>query len=416
MLTKSSSNSSCGGGGGGHPKSLHKKRLNGGQRPKGRKGDHSDCPASSLDATMTERRAHSGKNRTKAEGADQRHAAASHQVNKMQPPPLLSVPPPPHETPSTHSSKPMQLVVEFSSVSSASPASSVCSYSPPTLSPSPTSSFHTHLVVDTPGAHPAHHQMVFGNFANLNSPAKPELSNKVDDEGHVIKDEWPDFGEDASGKIPQNSTKFYESDHKVDETKKEDLLSEPSVAVEPFLPDTAPEEEDSGCNLSIRSSNVSVPSSLARQTVQENCVYAPLCGSLLQSTPPYQHQHQHHLSPNQYLQFQREQLTKFVKQHQEQKEKQTDKQIFFLFDPPPPPMNVSPTHMSLAPLQMVTSPLTLQRPLYFSPPPFHIHPVRTSLPRQPFSSSPPPPPPPPLPPNLPYNVPTSVTSCGSRKS
>ena len=528
-LLLSGTKGSRGNSSGGHPKSLHKKRLKGVHRPKTRKGDHGcDSHTSHLDLTMMERRVHGGKqHRNKGVFDDPKHATNSHQENKSKPPQLFVLS---HERkPFTQDPKPIRHTVGFNSVSSASPASSVCSYSPPTLSPSPTS-FHSSLTVETPSSQPTH---ILENIANLNHTAKPEDTHE-----ERIKDAWPDFGVDVSAKLPQ-AIPLYGSENKADEPTEEDLLCEPPIVVTTSLPCPLPEELDSGCNFSISSSNESASSSLARenepassslarenelasssassslarenelassslarenesassslarengpasnslerknesassslarenepassllerknepvssslarenaptsllvreselastslvrqnkpasillarQSMHESCGYAPMCNARFQSTP--QHQHQQHLSPDQYLQFQSHQLNIFVKQHQEQKEKQTDKHIFFSFDPPPL-LNISPTgHLPVAPLQMVPSPPTILRPLFFSPPPVHVHParpdIRTRLPCHTFSC--PPPPPPPLPPNLPYKTVTSSNTFGNSK-
>lgn len=181
----------------------------------------------------------------------------------------------------------------------------------------------------------------------------------------------------------------------------------------------AEEEHDSGCNMSTCSGSAESASSTGggalagNQPLEHNAQYPIMADSTLNPLCEPVSQH-HHLSPNQYLQLKRNQLTMFVQQYQEKVEKQTDDQIFFPVDPPPPTshmtMMISPPVQILSPppMQMMTPTIFLQSP----PPPLHHHhpvvaDIRTSLVAgaPPFlSSSPPPPPPPPLPPNLPYDI------------
>ena len=501
-----------------------------------------NSPLSSLDSPVT-RRPHV-KHKSKRQSSDHQDRASQHQAKKLQPL-FLHVPPQEQKLPTAaqlshlpppKGQKPTQLGVEFSSLSSASPASSVCSYSPVTLSPSPTASLHMHQPVPLIGESsavglPVQRQLVLGSTANLNADSgsqEPVCSNGDDDDA---KDEWPDFGMFASnsnncssGGVTSVVTSKQQDFNKLVEIAKQDsrpcdppsnaasslpevlfhtreapssafkvlssapkplpstsevpssafkVLSTPEVlfpsfevpssafkvsssapeATLTFAPEatltaapeavltsvperlssssepradeaTEEEEVDSRCSMSTGSggdsatSGTSSKNQLPETTVTtEHVQYAltvdgaanPLCDPLLQ---------QQHLSPNQYLQLKRDQLNKFVQQYQEKLEKQTDNQIFFPVEPPPPPhmtlpsvpmLSSPPAVPMLSPtsIQMMTTPMFLQSP---PPPLHHLHPsgpdIRTSLAGAPpfLSTSPPPPPPPPLPPNLPYNV------------
>ena len=270
--------------------------------------------------------------------------------------------------------------VEISSISSASPASSVCSHSPQTFSPSPTSSINS-----------------------FNKDLAPKATNlrKKPKEDSQMKDEWPDLGMEFSISPKAPKPAEIHSHLEIEAGMTESLL------------DPKAEEDDSGCNMSIGSSNESSFSTAKHQqpeTVDSTPFPMVMNNALSSSILPSQH----HLSPEQYLLMQSHQLNVFIQQHQEQQEKQTDNQVFYPVDPPPHPMTIHPPHLMPAPQHQPPpfSPST-PIPVRFLPqsPPLNSQmnlEIRTCL-----SNPPPPPPPPPVP--VQTYLPTSSIHCNIGK-
>lgn len=318
-----------------------------------------------------------------------------------------------HTIPSHHKDKNN---FEDISISSASPPSSVCSHSPVTLSPSPTSSFSNQLTVKN-SMNPSLQKFFSTNNDTIN------LDNNTQD--NESKDEWPDLGMDFSTPSKPPSDKIHTH------LELEAQFSESS-------PDSKTEDNDSGCNMSISSSIEFSLRSLKRSHQQPISPQQPQVNTtvpyplVVDKLPPLPGrdppQHQCVISPEHYLWLQSQQLNTFIQQHQEQQEKQTDKQLFYPVEPPPQhisvcppeamgihcPLPVHPPHLHPRPPPPLPHmipphhpfpqlfhppPPPSSRPLFFSPP--HLHdsqftPIIQSCLSDRFCP-PPPPPPPPLP-------------------
>ncbi len=337
-----------------------------------------------------------------------------------------------------------QIGFENSSISSASPPSSVCSHSPLTLSPSPTSSFSGQLVAAAAATvdmsiNPSLHKLL----------ARPNLSgarptSATAKEGSEGKDEWPDLGMDFGTPPPKPKVlKHLEVEAKSLESS----------------PECRTEEEDSGCNMSVGSSSElsaaaggvtggaaggvvvkqvklpletpPLPPLLAKVPVSSGSGFLAVGnaphfggggrgGGLLGSPfgnallpPPLPPPNQHHLSSQHYLWMQSQQLNVFIQQHQEQHEKQTTNHIFYPVEPigqrgcvvhpappppllqhPPPPLLQLPLLQHLLPLHL---PLPQPRPLFFPPMKPQVALNHPAVKPSDSFSPPTPPPPPPLP-------------------
>lgn len=340
---------------------------------------------------------------------------------------------------------------ENSSVSSASPSSSVCSHSPLTLSPSPTSSFSNHLPI----------------AVELESSMDPTFhrgrSEEESSEGG--KDEWPDLGMETAPplvKIPASARVYThleveaksleEVAIKEEEEEKmegkaggceldEECTTEARRAEEQEKAVGKEEEErevNIVCNVEFKShvepvhilpqpphsagpAGVMVmppnpPSTFPAPSVGVSGMHCFTAGGILGGamfggdlTSPAQQ-----MPPQQYLWMQEQQLKAFIQQHQEQHEKQTDNQIFFPLDPLPRPHSMHPPNLVPLPPPLMAphlpSPphhhppqmLNPSRPLFFpprSPQTPHITPLSqaTTATTAATATPPHPPPPPPLP-------------------
>lgn len=265
--------------------------------------------------------------------------------------------------------------LESSSVSSASPSSSVCSHSPLAMSPSPISVEQS--------IHPSLHK-ILADGSNLNTTME-EAGEATTSEG---KDEWPDLGMECSAppKPPPGSRV-----HLHLEVEAKYLELSPEVV----------EREDSGCNMSVGSSE-SPAGGFKLQTLEQIAASSTYPVNWLTSEILTTQFNDPHLKSQQYLWCQRQQLHMFVQQHMEQQEQQTDKQIFYPIDPtldtPAPPcipQHMTPTLVPAPLFQHVQRSHIDPRPLFFPTQPSHD-------PQVPGKSSdvacpPYPPPPPPLP-------------------
>lgn len=286
----------------------------------------------------------------------------------------------------SHKSK--QLVnLESSSISSASPSSSVCSQSPLTLSPSPTFSVSS------------------GNRTLCKLLASGSNLNTREDVGRKTsegKDEWPDLDMEYNNVPPKCPGSGV---HRHLDVEAKSLELSPEYA----------EKEDSGCNMSVGSSNESCAGGVKLQLLEQPpatvmAPYPSVSNGNCYAGEVLSPQFSEHLQSQQYLWMQSQQLNMFVQQHKEQQEQQTDKHIFYpvdpVLEPPAPclPQHVTPgliqtpffQHVPLSPPHNPHDP----RPLFF--------PVQSShdpqVPGQ-LSDLPHPPPPPPLPVH-PYHPPT----------
>ena len=291
--------------------------------------------------------------------------------------------------------------LESSSISSASPSSSVCSHSPVATSPSPTSFSGAGLPIPVDQSiHPSLGKILLGTEAhssNLNtSPAgRKEKSGEE-------KDEWPDLGMECSGtarpKQPGSGVHLH--------------LDVEAKSLE-MMPECTGEKEDSGCNMSVGSSTGDSCASTGVHLLEQLVAASLYTGEVL--SPQFGDPHLDlHLQSQQFLWLQSQQLNKFIQEHMEQEEQQTDKQIFYPIDP-----IVEPSHL---PHHMNSN--LIQTPLFFQPMPLGLprvvaNPRPLFFPAQPASRDsqvpeqssdlvcpPSPPPPPPLP-IRPYCPPTS---------
>ena len=330
-----------------------------------------------------------------------------------------------------------QIGFESSSISSASPPSSVCSHSPLT-SPSPTSSFSGQLAVTSVD--------ITKLLARPNLNRATTASN-AKCEGSEEKDEWPDLGMDFGTPPPKPKV----LKHLEVEAKSLELS-----------PQCRMEEEDSGCNMSMSIGSsiellaggagggavggfkhaklpLETPPLLASVPVttasflaianpphcgfggggrQPGLLGTPFVGDALLPPPPLPPHNQHHLTSQHYLWVQSQQLNMFIQQHQEQQEKQTGKPIFYPVDHIGHPMGVHPTtppsqppliqqppllhpplipHLPLPPHLPPHLPLPPPRPLFFPPLKPQVAPNRSVIRTSDPLSPPSPPPPPPLP-------------------
>lgn len=291
---------------------------------------------------------------------------------------------PPIQGSKKHEKTNQLICLESSSISSASPSSSVCSHSPVATSPSPTpfSGGGNPMLVEQ-SIHPSLRKILGKSSSNLYSGG--EVAGKEE------KDEWPDLGMEYTNsppKLPGSGVHL----HLEVEAKSLELL-----------PPECTEKEDSGCNMSVESSIEESCASgggfkLLEQlagapyhpimSVNSNCYTESLnCG--LGTSPHFQIQ--------QYLWVQSQQLNKFVQEHKEQQEQQTNKQIFYPLDPvqdlPPPYLSHHMTPMIQTPSFFQLGPPHIPRPLFFPP----QHDTQVSKQSSDLTSPPTPPPPPPLP-------------------
>ena len=325
---------------------------------------------------------------------DKKVSAQQKNISHLFKPLLLHVQPEDSHS-SLHDPQQGQLVGEVNSASSASPQSSVYSYSPLSLSSSPTSSFPMELVIDTPADQPQ-----VETTANLHSP-----SNKPKNDTHEWDDHWPKFGQDGSFKPVK--VNICERDQK---ERKEDQ----EVASEPACCFTLPTE------------------AVARSFVGPVIHDSPGCVPFSHPLPQNMQQQQRLLQQQQYqfqvlcrnqqLNFYHRELTTLVHRHQEQVEKENDETIIFLIDDPLCEGIPSP-HLSPMPIQMLNLSYVIPR----EPPPHRLNKLYVKASKTPSPpASPPstplpaavppaPPPPPPLPP-LPYGrVPLKATQAGDCK-
>ena len=290
-----------------------------------------------------------------------------------------------------------QISLEISSISSASPTSSVCSHSPQALSPSPTSSISNSIPLSTTIADHTL-QRILPNGTNLSSKHKQEDSE--------VKDEWPDLGMDNTPPKPL--------------TGKVHLHLEVEAKSLESSPECRTEEEDSGCNMSVGSSSAEscALGLYKQQSLEQPTAAYPIYagGNDMISPPPHPAAaavaafNNPHLQSQQYLWMQSQHLNMFIQQHKEQHDNQTDNQIFFPMDISPqcsdfPPMQ-PPLHLPPPPNNLQQAPPTSHlphtRPLFFPALPlqdYRVPLLRAGVGNGPsgVSCPPAPPPPPPIP-------------------
>ena len=338
-----------------------------------------------------------------------------------------------------------RMTLESSSLSSASPASSIHSHSPVTLSPSPTPSFSSHHVSSA--------------AATITQPPPPE---------EPPKDEWPDLSEFTQAAPPASPHPLPDpakvQTHLEVEAKVLEQSSSPDFSSSVATQEEE-EEEDSSYSPSVDTSSEHsaslggaeallptpvIPTVATSASVSYSpmvmaggmhCypspgMLSPMFGGPLSMSRPQLGGGD--MSPEQYLWMQQQQLKMFIQRHQEQHERQTDTQIFYPVDPilgtPPCPLPLAGTPPGvlppplppagppmqlpnliqvplLPPLLPLPRPVSPSRPLFFPPRSPHS-PQGGMLPSQPLSGPPfPPPPPPPLPVHPYHMVPT--LSCSS---
>lgn len=336
-------------------------------------------------------------------------------------------PPPPASQKRNKKKKKKSTSLESSSVSSASPTSSICSHSPETLSPSPTSSFSSQL--------PATTETPSSASPSLQSAATQSISStNTQTTSEEPKDEWPDLEELASASAPAPPPRPLPEPVRVHTH----LEVEAKVLEEASLADLVPEhqeevKEEVAGEVNSRGATVEIsgkegatggmallpdPPMIIPTTASTTSVsYSPIVmSSGVQCFAPNVlgtvygdplSQGGGDMPPDQYLWMQHQQLKAFIQKHQEQHENQTDNQIFFPVEPLPettpcalplpetPPLHPMVQVPLLSPLLPTPPhPLGPSRPLFF--PPRSPHSPQGVL-GQPSSGLPLPPPPPPLP-------------------
>lgn len=287
------------------------------------------------------------------------------------------------------------ICVESSSISSASPSSSVCSHSPVATSPSPTSFSGGNPMSVEQSIHPSLRKILGKTSSNLNSGGGEVAGKEEKTSGE--KDEWPDLGMEYNSSPPKPPGSGV---HLHLEVEAKSLELSPSECTE---------KEDSGCNMSAGSSTEESCASGGGFKFLEQLAgvsYHPIVNSNCYSGEVLSPQFGNpHFQSQQYLWMQSQQLNKFVQEHKEQQEQQTNNQIFYPIDPiqdhPPPclPHHMTPmiqTPFLFQPIQLGPPRILDPRPLFFPAQPGSRDsqvPDQSSDPTGP----PTPPPPPPLP-------------------
>lgn len=400
-------------------KSHSKKRLNGKIIPQDAVSSLSDVTEQQGSAEM---KFVSSRNRRKKRVADEATTDSGDSAAGKASKPLSSLKVPRELLSSNQSRKysnthklDQQISLEISSISSASPTSSVCSHSPQALSPSPTSSISNNSIPLSTAIVDHSLQRILPNCTNLSS------SKNGKEEGSGAKDEWPDLGMDSTPPKPPAGKV-----HLHLEVEAKSLESSPECRTE---------EEDSGCNMSMGSSSESCAVGLynkqqsLEQPTASSAAY-PIYGggSDMLSPPPHPPPpfSDPHLQCQQYLWMQSQHLNMFIQQHKEQQENQTDNQIFFPMDlsplpqcndfPPPSPIQL-PLHLPPPPCQPPPPHPAHTRPLFFplQPLDYQMPLLRPGMDSglSDVSCPPAPPPPPPIPVHH-YSPSQWVTSTGER--